>query len=67
MPCAGARLYDHVIAYYRWLDELRATHPQLVVENCSSGALRFDSGILAHTHTTWISDVVGPKQSLQLG
>lgn len=64
---AGARLYDHVTAYYEWLDELRAAHPQLVVENCSSGALRFDSGIIAHTHSTWVSDVVAAKQSLQLG
>ncbi|NUO62783.1 MAG: hypothetical protein HOQ12_04985 [Gemmatimonadaceae bacterium] len=64
---AGARLHDHVQAYYAWLDELRAAHPELVVENCSSGALRFDSGIIAHTHTTWVSDVVNAKQSLQLG
>jgi alpha-galactosidase len=62
----GARLYDHVMAYYTWLDEVRAAHPQLVVENCSSGALRFDSGIIAHTHSTWVSDVVAAKQSLQL-
>ena len=64
---AGTRLADHVNAYYAWLDELRAAHPQLVVENCSSGALRLDSGIIAHTHTTWVSDVVAAKQSLQLG
>jgi alpha-galactosidase len=64
---AGARLHDHLVAYYQWLDELRAAHPELVVENCSSGALRFDSAIIAHTHTTWVSDVVNAKQSLQLG
>jgi alpha-galactosidase len=63
----GTRLSDHVTSYYRWLDELRAAHPQLVVENCSSGALRLDSGIIAHTHTTWVSDVVAAKPSLQLG
>ena len=64
---AGERLYDHLTSYYRWLDELRATYPQLVVENCSSGALRFDSEIIAHTASTWVSDVVNAKQSLQLG
>jgi alpha-galactosidase len=64
---AGARLHDHIVAYYKWLDELRAAHPELVVENCSSGALRFDSAIIAHTHTTWVSDIVNAKQSLQLG
>lgn len=64
---AGARLNDHVIAYYKWLDELRAAHPELVVENCASGSLRFDTGIIAHTHTTWVSDVVNPIPSVQLG
>jgi alpha-galactosidase len=64
---AGARLHDHLVAYYEWLDELRAAHPELVVENCSSGALRFDTGIMAHAHTTWVSDVVNARPSLQLG
>ena len=62
----GDTLYRHVTGYYGWLDELRATHPGLVVENCSSGGLRFDLGILAHTHTTWLSDVVTPRESAQL-
>jgi alpha-galactosidase len=62
----GARLYDHVMAYYAWLDELRARHPRLVVENCSSGGLRFDAGIIGHTHSTWVSDVVNALPSLQL-
>jgi alpha-galactosidase len=64
---AGDALYRHIRAYYAWLDELRAAYPGLVVENCSSGGLRFDLGIIAHTHTTWLSDVVEPKPSLQLG
>jgi alpha-galactosidase len=64
---AGQRLHDHIIAYYQFLDELRAAHPELVVENCSSGALRFDSAIIGHTHTTWVSDIVAAKPSLQLG
>ena len=37
-----------------------------MVENCSSGGLRFDLGILAHTHTTWLSDCTLPKPSVQL-
>jgi alpha-galactosidase len=39
----------------------------LVIEDCSSGGTRFDLGILAHTHTTWLSDEVRPLPSLQLG
>ncbi|MGE5646427.1 MAG: alpha-galactosidase [Acidobacteriota bacterium] len=64
---AGDTLYRHVTSYYRWLDELRARHPNLIVENCSSGGLRFDLGIMAHAHTTWLSDMVEPIASLQLG
>jgi alpha-galactosidase len=63
---AGGRLHDHVAAYYAWLDELRARHPDLVVENCASGGLRFDVGIMAHAHTTWVSDRVDPVASLSL-
>jgi alpha-galactosidase len=63
----GDELYRHVMAYYAWLDELRAAYPALVVEGCSSGALRFDGGMIAHTHTTWVSDNVDPRTSLQLG
>ena len=63
----GHVLHDHLMSYYQWLDELRAAYPQLVIENCSSGGTRFDLGIIGHTHTTWLSDVVNPLPSVQLG
>jgi alpha-galactosidase len=62
----GAVLLDHIMSYYAWLDEVRAKHPKLVIENCASGGMRFDSGIAAHTHTTWLSDEVAPLPSVQL-
>ena len=62
----GDTLYRHLMNYYSWLDEVRAAHPRLVIENCSSGGLRFDAGIMAHAHTTWLSDEVKPKPSVQL-
>ncbi|HEY7637666.1 MAG TPA: alpha-galactosidase [Gemmatimonadales bacterium] len=64
---SGRRLYDHLTAYYSWLDAVRAAHPDLVVENCSSGGLRLDLGIMGHTHTAWLSDVVDPMASVALG
>jgi alpha-galactosidase len=64
---SGDVLYRHLTNYYRWLDQARLRHPQLVIENCSSGGLRLDLGILAHSHTTWLSDEVQPKPSAQLG
>jgi alpha-galactosidase len=63
----GDVLYQHIAHYYAWLDEVRAAHPDLIIENCFSGGLRFDTGILAHTHTNWLSDNVDPIASLQLG
>ena len=62
----GNLLHNHVQAYYRFLDTLRQRHPDLIVENCASGALRYDLGIVAHTHTSWISDETTPAPSLAL-
>jgi alpha-galactosidase len=62
----GDVLYRHLRSYYSWLDEVRAAYPRLIIENCSSGGLRFDLGIMRHTHATWLSDVVGPLPSVQL-
>ncbi len=64
---SGRRLHDHLTAYYAWLDTIRAAHPDLIVENCSSGGLRFDLGVMAHAHTAWLSDVVDPMASVALG
>jgi alpha-galactosidase len=63
----GDVLYQHIAHYYAWLDDERAAYPDLIIENCSSGGLRFDTGILAHTHTNWLSDNVDPIASLGLG
>jgi alpha-galactosidase len=67
MERQGHVLYEHLMNYYQWLDGLRAAFPKLVIENCSSGGTRFDLGIMAHTHTTWLSDEVRPLPSVQLG
>jgi alpha-galactosidase len=64
---AGRRLAEHVTGYYAWLDSVRAEHPDLIIENCSSGGLRFDMGVMAHAHTSWLSDFVDPIASLELG
>jgi alpha-galactosidase len=43
-------------ATYALLDELRARHPDLEIESCSSGGARIDLGILARTDRVWTSD-----------
>lgn len=39
---AGAALQEHVNAYFEWFDALRDRHPSVLIENCSSGAMRQD-------------------------
>ncbi|WP_350348276.1 alpha-galactosidase [Agromyces sp. G08B096] len=49
-------VHAQMIAVYRLLDELRARHPRLEIESCSSGGARTDLGMLAHTDRVWASD-----------
>ena len=39
---AGAGLLGHCRAYLDWLDDLRRRHPDVMIENCGSGAMRAD-------------------------
>lgn len=49
-------LYGHYQGYYLLLDEINRKYPKVVLENCSSGGLRTDLGILKHTHVNFLSD-----------
>jgi alpha-galactosidase len=44
------------LAAYRLFDELRARHPHVEIESCSSGGGRTDLEILARTDRVWASD-----------
>ncbi|MEM7687754.1 MAG: alpha-galactosidase [Pseudomonadota bacterium] len=46
----------HTRALYRLIDDLRAAHPAVEIESCSSGGGRIDYGILARTDRIWPSD-----------
>lgn len=63
---AGDGLYEHYVGYYNVLDKIRAKHPDVVLENCASGGLRIDLGMLRHTHTTFLSDPDWPDHNLQV-
>lgn len=49
-------LYESTRAFCGFIDEVRARHPELIIENCGSGALREDCGILSHFHLQSTSD-----------
>jgi alpha-galactosidase len=49
-------VHAQTLAIYRLLDELRAAHPGVEIESCSSGGARVDLGILERTDRVWASD-----------
>ncbi len=55
-PAGRAGYHRHTEALYALLARLRAAHPQVEIESCSSGGARADAGILRHTHRVWASD-----------
>jgi alpha-galactosidase len=66
-PRAGRpALRDQTLAVYRLMDELRAHHPGLEIESCSSGGARIDYGVLAHTDRVWASDCLDPLERVRI-
>ncbi|HSK98212.1 MAG TPA: alpha-galactosidase [Euzebyales bacterium] len=51
-----AGVHAQTRAVYRLLGELRARHPGVEIESCSSGGGRVDLEILEHTERVWASD-----------
>ena len=54
--------HEQMLAAYRLMDVLKAAHPGLEIESCSSGGARTDLGILAHTDRVWGSDNNDPVE-----
>lgn len=48
------------------MERLRKEFPHVVFENCSSGGLRIDLGMLRQTHMTYLSDPDYPEHDLQI-
>lgn len=63
---AGDGLYAHYTQYYRFLDEIRARYPDVIVENCASGGLRGDIEMLRHCHWSFLSDPDHTELHLQI-
>ncbi len=52
----GDGLLQHERAYLQWLDDMFAKYPDLIIENCSSGGLRMDYGMLSRHSIQSTSD-----------
>ncbi|WP_049560985.1 alpha-galactosidase, partial [Nonomuraea sp. SBT364] len=61
-----AAVHAQTLAVYRLLDEIRAAHPRLEIESCSSGGARVDLGILERTDRVWASDCIDPVERRQI-
>ncbi len=62
----------HIEGLYAFWDDLRRRHPQLVIDNCSSGGRRIDLETTSRSFPLWrsdFSDVGGPAHGpgLQIG
>ncbi|MFG1606886.1 alpha-galactosidase [Actinoplanes sp. NPDC049265] len=59
-------VHEQTLAFYRLLDEIRAAHPGLEIESCSSGGARVDLGVLERADRIWVSDNIDPhdRQSM---
>lgn len=62
-------VHGQTLAFYRLIDELRAKHPTVEIESCSSGGGRIDFEVLKRTHRFWASDCNDAleRQTIQKG
>ena len=61
-PASG--LHGHLNNLYSLLDLLKTDYPDLTVENCSSGGLRWDISMAAHVDFGFSSDPDWPEHAL---
>ncbi|MCI1787619.1 MAG: alpha-galactosidase [Actinomyces sp.] len=61
-----AVVHEQTLACYRLMDALRADHPGLEIESCSSGGGRIDLEMLTHAQRFWLSDCIDPHERQQI-
>ncbi|TDN43340.1 alpha-galactosidase [Curtobacterium flaccumfaciens] len=63
-PWSGS--IEHARALLDWLDAVQARHPELLIENCASGAMRADFAMLSRLHMQSTSDQQDPVLSASI-
>jgi alpha-galactosidase len=63
---SGTQFLGYYQAWYRLLDELRATHPALFLEGCASGGMRTDINTIRRFDVHFLSDTVDPRDILRI-
>ena len=62
----GDGLYESGLAAVKWIDEIQAKYPNLIIENCSSGGMRADYMQLQHYSLQSTTDVWENRHMVQL-
>lgn len=52
----GKVMYDYITGLYEVLERLISRYPKILIEGCSGGGGRFDSGMIYYTPQIWSSD-----------
>ncbi|HET6759003.1 MAG TPA: alpha-galactosidase [Propionibacteriaceae bacterium] len=65
-PDGRPGVHEQTLAFYRLVDEIKAAHPGLEIESCSSGGARVDLGVLERTDRIWVSDCIDPLDRQQM-
>jgi len=65
-PAGRPGVHAQTEATYRLMAELKAAHPDLEIESCSSGGARVDLGVLEHADRIWVSDCIDPHERQQM-
>ncbi|MGI3782543.1 MAG: alpha-galactosidase, partial [Janthinobacterium lividum] len=65
-PSGRPGVHEQTLAFYRLVDEIKAGHPGLEIESCSSGGSRVDLGVLERTDRVWVSDCIDPLERQQM-
>jgi len=63
---SGAEFSGYYTAWYRLLEELRASYPDTFFEGCASGGMRLDLHTLSHFDGHFLSDTVNPIHALRI-
>ena len=57
LPRVGITEIRYIEGLYRMWDELRAQHPGIAIDNCSSGGRRIDLEMISRSYPLWRSDL----------
>ena len=62
----GELCYKYVLGVYSFISRLMDKYPDMLIEGCSSGGARFDTGMMYYTPQIWTSDNTDAIERLKI-